>query len=121
MLTDSENAWLADREKDRHFVCRFCPGKEYGREMPDTGGVPCVCHCMSLHITPECYKLHKGTGWEDAAEFEARVAAKLAAWETLPVPCMNDIFCNRSSLECASCRLKWARLTVEEEMDANRI
>lgn len=52
-----------------------------------------------------------------AAEFETRVAAQLAAWETLPVPCMNDIFCNRSSLECASCRLKWARLTVEEEMD----
>ena len=97
MLTNSEWKWLADRKKERLFVCRFCPGKAYGREMPDTGGVPCVCHCMSLHIRPECYKLHKGTGWDDAAVFEARVAAKLAKMD---------------------CVLKYARLAVEEEMDA---
>ena len=104
MLTNSENAWLADRKKDRLFVCRFCPGKNYGREMPDTGGVPCVCHCMSLHIKPECYKLHKGTGWDEAAEFSERVAAKLA----------DPFFYEQYPAEI---RLMLARLAVEEEMD----
>ena len=132
MLTDSENAWLADREKDRHFVCRFCPGKEYGREMPDTGGVPCVCHCMSLHITPECYKLHKGTGWEDAALFEARVAAKLATYATMMVgsdivapclecPCQKAGVCyHGTNKSCQWSFLTTARFAVEEEMDADR-
>ena len=106
MLTNSEWKWLADRKKDRHFVCRFCPGKEYGREMPDTGGRPCVCHCMSLNIRPWCYRLHWGVGWDDVAEFEARVAAKLANYiETL------------GWKGCGKHSLKQARLTVEEEMN----
>lgn len=54
---------------------------------------------------------------QEAALFEARVAAQLAAWETLPVPCMNDTYCDKSSLVCSSCRLKYARLQVEEEME----
>ena len=131
MLTDSENAWLADRKKDRLFVCRFCPGKEYGREMTDTG-VPCVCHCMSLHIRPECYKLHKGTGWDDAAVFEARVAAKLAKMmlEHNRYPCRGgspQLGCMRDwsnltgpmAVHCEDCILREVRLQVEEEMDAD--
>ena len=121
MLTNSEKAWLADRKKDRLFVCRFCPGKEYGREMTDTG-VPCVCHCMSPHIRPECYKLHKGTGWQDAALFEARVAAKLAERCVLLEKVIQKAlgaaeYINLSA--AAENALKAARLQVEEEMDAN--
>ena len=132
MLTDSENAWLADRKKDRLFVCRFCPGREYGREMTDTG-VPCVCHCMSLHIRPECYKLHKGTGWDDAALFEARVAAKLAtlldesyfhidtgSYESCREVCPAHSLCPKGlNPDCRTTFVKYARLMVEEEMNAD--
>ena len=108
MLTESENAWLKHRDianpRGTYFY-EYC--KDYAE-----------CHSDMLWGIDECptapLSLH------DAAEFEARVAAQLAAWETLPVPCMNDTYCDRSSLVCPYCRLKWARLTVEEEMDVDR-
>lgn len=51
--------------------------------------------------------------FEDAAEFEARVASKLT--KTLMVGVCEG-GCN-SRKSCSSCRLKAARLMVEEEMD----
>ena len=62
--------------------------------------------------------------WRDAAEFEARVARKLA----IPIvsngrPCpwgeSNLCICEGEGvwLGCEGSRLKWARLAVEEEMD----
>ena len=82
--------------------------------MTDTG-VPCVCHCMSLHIRPECYKLHKGTGWDDAALFEARVAAKLADPYYPPMDVGSD---GPQLFMPPADRMKWARIEVEKEMDA---
>ena len=72
--------------------------------------------------------------FRDAAEFEARVATKLAQG-VISQPCDNDEFwyynCpyrkrktrnSQSVLEfpCTWCRLKQVRLTVEDEMDADR-
>lgn len=58
---------------------------------------------------------------EDAAEFEGRVAALLASWEqNLIIPCMETAVCERHPQDCPWCRLKYARLQVEEEMDVDR-
>ena len=61
--------------------------------------------------------------WKDCAEFEARVAAKLAG--TGPEPCEHGKVKHcpwpRSVIEgkrmCSFCRMKYARVEVEEEMD----
>ena len=99
MLTNSEKAWLKRRQFFNGFYSSGCLTCSLNRTF---------CEKTDCPLHPDL---------EDALEFSERVAAELASWETLPVPCMNDIVCNRSSLECASCRIKWARLTVEEEMD----
>ena len=58
--------------------------------------------------------------WQEAAAFESKVAAKLAAWEQeLLLPCMETATCRHHPENCPWCRLKYARLAVEEEMDAN--
>lgn len=103
MLTDSEKAWLNNRE-----IFYACTG----------------------------YFNRKGYSWEenlqiedmqDAAKFEARVAAKLASDHAISyyslIGCLGDKpgTCdkfNRNGWDCADCRLKLARLAVEEEMDA---
>lgn len=69
----------------------------------------------------------RGDELRDAAEFEAKVAAKLASNESnvdleLQGCCGYRDIClcpERFSLhlDCNFFRLKWARLTVEEEMD----
>jgi hypothetical protein len=63
--------------------------------------------------------------YEDAAEFEARVAAKLALNPTRnsqPCPYGNSrtctCECDSKHRSCVDNRLKWARLAVEAEMDA---
>ena len=55
--------------------------------------------------------------FRDAAEFEARVAAKLAE-NTLPLPCGSRRCPHEMPFEtyCRPCRIKYTRLAVEEEM-----
>lgn len=62
--------------------------------------------------------------WIDAAEFEARVAEKLTLEEPCPLPENADLDeCpyvtedDGSAFSCRWCRLKRARIAVEEEMD----
>ena len=58
---------------------------------------------------------------QDALEFSERVAEMLAAWEqNLNIPCMETAMCERHPQDCPWCRIKYARLAVEEEMDAER-
>ena len=112
MLTDSERAWLKYRDivnPRGTYFCEYC--KDYAECHSDMGwGVECPTAPLSLH---------------DAALFEARVAAKLAnpQWAV----CWNSDSClefdgskdePRWWWNCAWCRLKHARLQVEEEMDA---
>lgn len=70
-----------------------------------------------------CRKL-TAHNYKDAAEFEARVAAKLAeifdaSTEIAPLcpscPCEDD--CYDGKLKCKAAILKFARLQVEDEMD----
>ena len=106
MLTDSERAWLEQRDAIQFALDGYrVPGLDGPYEMqPD---------------------------YEDAALFEARVAAKLAGitesmMQTIQeyddtYPCWacpaNE---NCAGLECREVLLRYARLTVEEEMDADR-
>ena len=66
-----------------------------------------------------------GAEMKDAAEFEARVAVKLAINTTRnsqPCPYGNSrtctCECDSKHRSCVDNRLKWARLAVEAEMDA---
>ena len=134
MLTDSEREWLNQRGKPEGYDgCDFEPEDLYDDiqeiylevvfNWPLKGNKKRlgVIRRQENFAEASAFRVIEALrDFKDAADFEARVATQLAAWETLPVPCMNDIVCNRSSLEGASCRLKWARLTVEEEMDADR-
>ena len=101
MLTDSERAWLEQRDAIQFALDGYrVPGLDGPYEMqPD---------------------------YEDAALFEARVAAKLALGCESQTPCngcwrANWKFCNlrKGYWDCADCFLKTARLIVEEEMDGN--
>lgn len=101
MLTDSERAWLKHRDIANPrgtYFCEYC--KDYAECHSDMGwGVECPTAPLSL---------------QDAAEFEARVAAKLAkgipqsAWLAEAEKC---------DMPPSWTRLKLARLQVEEEMD----
>lgn len=66
--------------------------------------------------------------YRDAAEFEARVAEKLTLKEPCPLPehadlddCPYFIEDDGSAFSCRWCRLKRARITVEEEMDNDAV
>lgn len=110
MLTDSEKKWLEERKYDLEiFGCYYCPSCK-GFDKREGGCI--FIRCMIFRIN-----------WEDCAEFEARVAAKLteisATWE----PCFKAGGCPVEVLyahNCIPCRLKHARLTVEEEMGNGR-
>lgn len=116
MITPSEREWLRNR-KGKDDLYLFCK------------------HCMVRPKTDDCYWNHVVGACpvypdiEEANEFEAKVAAKLAtehenimlnggvceacfAWET----CFNGFEENDNAL-CSFEMLKAARLIVEEEME----
>jgi hypothetical protein len=123
MLTKAEKKWLerkyAEAVEYGHYSCPSC--KWLGQE----DNVCIFRRC--LIFDPK---------WQDAAEFEARVAAKLSIREDRLTPCILDPnpethgeckqwrFYWRNSYAvywgCAACRLKHARLAVEEEMEKER-
>ncbi len=97
MLTDKEKRWLEGR-KHRKAPC--------GDETHHCVGCMVKCGC-SLH--PD---------WIDAAEFEARVAARLAgAWAIGEDMCFNNHCQLFDKDRCTACYLKNARIAVEQEMD----
>ena len=98
MLTASEREWVAWKIRIR------C----------DESIAPAWCHhCQHLGKDwGSCYQQRYcplfSCNWEDAAEFEARVAAKLASIDFQPIADTRP-----------SARLKYARIAVEEEIDAD--
>lgn len=97
MLTDKEKRWLEGR-KHRKAPC--------GDETHHCVGCMVKCGC-SLH--PD---------WIDAAEFEARVAARLAgAWAIGEDMCFNNHCQLFDKDRCTACYLKNARIAVEQEME----
>ena len=67
----------------------------------------------------EDYTIEKGD-WADVAEFEARVAARLAGLKVEELPCYPNFLCPYSAKligSCKACHIKYARLAVEQEME----
>ncbi len=97
MLTDKEKRWLEGR-KHRKAPC--------GDETHHCVGCMVKCGCS---LTPY---------WIDAAEFEARVAARLAgAWAIGEDMCFNNHCQLFDKDRCTACYLKNARIAVEQEME----
>lgn len=100
MLTKREKKWLEER-KHRKAPC--------GAEMHHCVGCLVRCGCS---LTPDLI---------DAAEFEARVAEKLAgAWAIGEDMCFNNHCQLFDKVLCTVCYLKNARIAVEQEMDNER-
>ena len=129
MLTYNEQSWLAWKKRISRMKnvsaawCHKCP--HLGRNAAGCYGEP---YCP---LFPD---------FADAAEFSERVAVKLARWDNeyhkgdhlcpygdddldsyIPMcHCIN--FCQgHPKLGCIAAKLAWARLAVEEEMDAGGI
>ena len=97
MLTEKERKWLEER-KYRKAPC----GDE-------------THHCVGCMVKYGCSLT---PDWIDAAEFEARVAARLAgAWAIGEDMCFNNHCQLFDKDRCTACYLKNARIAVEEEMD----
>ena len=101
MLTERERKWL--KQRDRNLF-------SFGLYLAFTPG-------MSPALID----------YRDAAEFEARVAEKLTLKEPCPLPenadlddCPYFIEDEESAFSCRWCRLKRARIAVEEEMENDR-
>ena len=111
MLTESEKAWLERREEMPGYYCLWCPLWDDEAD----------CDGRSPH--PFCPIFQRRERLWDAAEFEARVAAKLADIKFHhelgnPDSCrLKYGKCANPSRSCVDCRLNAARIAVEEEMD----
>lgn len=111
MLTDSEREWLERRRlfdgvnRWSHYSCRSCEhyavGRWEGYHYPC--GVSVFGGCPK--VNPDRYDM------QEAAEFESRVAAKLAENAYRKVVLVEGDISDFGLL-------KWARLQVEEEIDA---
>lgn len=111
MLTEHEKQWLEERKQyiQRFYSETFCKYCYYFKEIPK--GWAC-----DADICPTDRRDHD---YEDAAEFEARVAAKLAKECSAWWPCGEVDECI-SGQPCRECHLKHARLVVEEEMEKEK-
>lgn len=121
MLTDSEREWLKKKERILRegkvwgAWCYACPN--FGRDWAE-----CYAHQY-------CPIFNSHEALQDAALFEARVAAKLATYATMMVgsdiaapclecPCQKAGVCyHGTNKSCQWSFLTTARLQVEEEMD----
>ena len=106
MLSDKDREWLEKREERGAYYCYHCTDGRIHFE------------CMDVWNSPNNCPLEDAQDFRDAAEFEARVAAKLAQ-NTQAVPCIEHGCPHGMPLIwlCVSCRLKYARLAVEAEME----
>lgn len=114
MLTEKEREWLTVRKK----ACARC-GKVPSRCSQDQRN---ACYRAGFPLWDKTTVTFES--YRDAAEFEARVAEKLTLKEPCPLPENADLDdCpyftedDGSAFSCRWCRLKRARIAVEEEMD----
>ena len=131
MLTESEKRWLQLRKlyagvnRHSYYSCMHC--SEYNMGRWPWYNYPCNRACLYAG----CPFIDIGSSaalsdYVEAVEFESRVACKLLEMPEHRSPCsygearMCTIECASIWLDCKDCRLKWARLAVEEEMDADR-
>lgn len=108
MLTEAEKKWLKQKE-NLDEVSEICYT---------------VGSCEDCYAKESCYLWPND--YRDAAEFEARVAARMAQSPCWSCPEKSKLSCPRGKSEAngrpkaEACRLKHARLTEEEEMENGR-
>ena len=116
MLAEKERTWLELR-KDVCFRCKKDrkPCNRWLRESCQKEGYPIQIRDLATLCPPN---------YLDALEFESRVAAKLTLEEPCPLPenveldeCPYFTEDDGSAFSCRWCRLKRARIAVEQEMD----
>lgn len=116
MLTEQEHEWLERRK----VLCNHC--ELIKRTLCGGGKNKTSCQRWEDYHCNNPVKRYKAfQDMQDAAKFEALVAVKLAQNEHRFVPCYkseiewND--CPHEDRDCDQCRIKYARLAVEQEMD----
>lgn len=106
-LTESEKKWLDERARRCAYFCIH--SSDGRRDFP----------CLDWWHSPNNCPLEGAQDFRDVAAFEARVAARLA-WENCPCKRPRFFECAkitaRDRKDVVRCRLKHARLAVEEEM-----
>lgn len=109
-LSEAEKEWLERRKKNgKKYGSVFCPHcKQFSPEWDLYLG---YCHnSIDCALTEHDFR--------DAAEFEARVARELSDPTGGYIPlCMPDDCDFHDRHNCRACRLKFARIAVEAEMD----
>ena len=109
-LSEKEKDWLERRAaNEMAFDAFFCPHCEQFNVERD----PYLGHCDDDSRCPLTEH-----DFRDAAEFEARVAVLLTGRDAPYMPPCH-IVCNHRR-KCRACRLMYARLAVEAEMEAKR-
>lgn len=114
MLSEADKKWLKEREQhkrngEQFYSCADCEHRSAEYDLFDgwcdnEGACPIELGYRDL---------------QDAAEFEARVAAKLTGNHDDLTDCDGfDSTCHSEMLTCWDCRLKHARLAVEAEMES---
>ena len=124
MLTAQELKWLSTRDTRRCSNCAFHSPAYIGSTRIRLG-----CSTVSGEACPFYLKDNTRSAYtldfEDAFNFEARVAAKLALIPPKSSgPCdfgearMCIVACDSPFLSCAEARLAWARLETEKELES---
>ena len=107
MLTENEREWLERRERHEYPFCISCGAVQTA--VDGTG------YCYPIENCPLEARIED---WQDATEFDANVAKRLAF---MAVNRNEESPCNKREpcdpVNCYSCWLKTARLSVEEEME----
>lgn len=110
MLTEAEKNWMRRREGYLKHYCRHC---QFFKPYDAPHVIPGYCQgdswCCPVNGKDIIYSM------QDAAEFEARVALLLTGRDAPYMPPCH-IVCNHRR-KCRACRLMYARLVVEAEMD----
>lgn len=116
MLTEAEIEWLERRK----VLCTHCDLSARGF----CGGGKNKLSCQlweDQHLNTPVKRYKAFQDMQDAAEFEARVAGKLSdhRMESL-LPCKGhkEGLCAHPLKSCTWCRMKYARLAAEADMDA---
>ena len=118
MFDKGTNEWLKKREiiKNRNgfYFCGHC--QNYNPSHYDQYTGYCACDYIECPLV---------TDYRDASEFEARVARKQKikrAFTDIEGACTINPHCPDGcpDMLCTECRLKYARLKAEEEMEDAR-
>ena len=135
MLTEKDREWLEEREKlpslseEGGYFCKHCchavfEDGEFCCDEPEEGREEeNLLYCPTSLVEPGDWAFGvfaQKIALHDAAEFEARVAARMTGLKAEELPCYPNFLCPYRAKHigsCKACYLKHARLAVEAEME----